>query len=458
MQRRYTMTSNRILLKNGCIITVDKALGDFQQADVLIEGTKISEIRPNIEAADSEVIDASNTIVMPGLIDTHRHLWEGIIRNISADGILANYFPDVLGKLAPVYRPEDAYAGNLISALGAIEAGVTTILDWSHIQNTPEHSDATIKALQETGIRAVFAYGNPNTSLSDWWFNSSLEHPEDIKRLRTQYFSSEDQLITLGMAPRGPEFTTMEVIRHDWRLAREVGARITVHVGVGENGFTGGIKRMHEEGLLGPDTTYVHCSTLSDDELRYIVDTGGTFSLATAVEMQMRHGMPPIDRILRLGARPSLSVDVETNAPGDMFTQMRAAFQCQRALVNQRALYGGIIEGEQLVTTRDVLEFATIEGARANGLEHKTGSLTPGKEADIILLRTDRLNLTPLNNAYGAVVAGADTSNVDTVIIAGKIMKRNGQLLNVDIERARTLAIQSRDYVVTKAEFASALF
>jgi cytosine/adenosine deaminase-related metal-dependent hydrolase len=392
-------------------------------------------------------------IVMPGLIDTHRHLWEGILRNISADGILANYFPDVLGVLAPVYRPQDAYAGNLIGALGAIDAGITTLLDWSHIQNTPEHTDATIQALQDSGIRAVFAYGNPNTSLADWWFNSSLEHPEDIRRLRTQYFASEDQLITLALAPRGPCWTTMEVVRHDWALAREVGVPITVHVGVAENGFAGGIRQMYEEGLLGPDTTYIHCCTLSDDELRYIIDTGGTFSIATAVEMQMRHGMPPLDRILRLGARPSLSVDVETNVPGDMFTQMRAAFQCQRALVNQRALYGGSFEGEQLVTVQDVLEFATIEGARANRLDHKTGSLTPGKEADIITLRTDRLNVTPLNDPIGAVVIGADTGNVDSVFIAGRAMKRNGQLLNVDLDRARQMAIDSRDYVVAKSGF-----
>lgn len=447
------MALNRTLLKNGCVITVDRQLGNFRRGDVLIEGTKIAAVGPDLEASDAEVIDASNMIVLPGLIDTHRHIWEGILRNISADGILANYFPDVLGVLAPAYRPEDAYAGNLIGALGAIDAGVTTILDWSHIQNTPDHSDATIKALQETGIRAVFAYGNPNTSLADWWFNSSLEHPEDIRRLRTQYFSSDDQLLTLALAPRGPEFTTPEVTRHDWALAREVGARITVHVGVGENGFTGGIKRMYEEGLLGPDTTYIHCCTLSDEELKYIIDTGGTFSIASAVEMQMRHGMPPIDRILRLGSRLSLSVDVETNVPGDMFTQMRAAFQCQRALVNQRALYGGVFEGENLLTVQDVLEFTTIEGARANGLEHKTGSLTPGKEADIIMLRADRLNVVPMNDPVAAVVVGADTGNVDSVFVAGRALKRHGQLLNVDLDRARRLANEARDYVVEKSGF-----
>jgi len=192
--------------------------------------------------------------------------------------------------------------------------------------------------------------------------------------------------------------------------------------------------------------------------LKYIVDTGGTFSISTAVEMQMRHGMPPLDRILRLGARPSLSVDVETNVSGDMFGQMRAAFQCQRALVNQRALYGGSFEGENLLTVRDVLEFATIDGARTVGLAHKTGSLTPGKEADVIMLRADRLNIFPLNDPVGAVVTGADTGNVDSVFIAGRAMKRNGQLLNVDVERARRLAITARDYVVAKSGFTMPTF
>ena len=311
------MALNRTLLQNGCVITVDKELGNFWRADVLIEGTKIAAVGPDLGVSDAEVIDASNMIVMPGLIDTHRHLWEGMLRNISANGILANYFPDVLGVLAPVYRPEDCYASNLISALGAIDAGVTTLLDWSHIQNTPEHADAVIRALQESGIRSVFAYGNPNTSLADWWFNSSLEHPEDIRRLRTQYFSSDDQLLTLALAPRGPEFTTMEVVRHDWALAREVGAPITVHVGVGENGFSGGIKRMYEEGLLGPDTTYIHCCTLSDDELKYIVDTGGTFSIAS--EAPTPHSAPiPIPKSARrmknavkFGASPESTSTIE---------------------------------------------------------------------------------------------------------------------------------------------------
>jgi cytosine/adenosine deaminase-related metal-dependent hydrolase len=196
---------------------------------------------------------------------------------------------------------------------------------------------------------------------------------------------------------------------------------------------------------LGSDTTYIHCTTLNDTEIQMIVDTGGTVSLASPVEMMMGHGMPPIQKFLDRGLRPSLSIDVETNVPADMFNQMRSVIGLQRALA--------LAAGKRPITMRDVLEYATIEGARANGLEGKVGTLTPGKQADILLLRTDRLNVTPLNDPVTAVVTGMDTSNVDSVFIAGRAMKRGGKLLHVDWPAVRRLAEESRDYVVEKSGF-----
>jgi cytosine/adenosine deaminase-related metal-dependent hydrolase len=446
------MSVERTLLKNGCVLTLDPAIGNFRQADVLIEGAKIAAIGPNLSAQDAQVIDASERIVMPGFVDTHRHIWEGILRNIAPDALLDEYFQKILGVLAPVYRPEDAYAGNLVSALGAIDSGVTTLLDWSHIQNTPEHSDAAIAALQESGLRCVFAYGNPNLDMQAWWHNSSLKHPHDVKRVAKQYFSTDDQLLTLALAPRGPEFTTFEVAEHDWALARELDVRISVHVGCGAAGQHGKLGEMGRAGLLGPDTTYIHCCTLSDEELQMIADTGGTVSFASPVEMQMGHGMPPIQRCLDRGLRPSLSVDVETTVGGDLFAQMRSVLTLQRALVNEQRLQGKE-NLPSMLTSRDVLEFATIEGARANGLDRKIGTLTPGKDADLIMLRMDRINVFPVNDPIGAVVRGMDSSNVDSVFIAGQARKRNGQLLGVDLDRVRKLAYASRDYVVEKAKF-----
>jgi 5-methylthioadenosine/S-adenosylhomocysteine deaminase len=443
------VAAQRILLKGGCVLSVDRNVGNFAQGDVLIEGSKIAAVGATVSAANAEVIDAANTIVMPGFIDTHRHVWEGILRNIGTDVPLegdASYLAFILNVLAPVYRPEDAYIGDLVGLLGAIDAGITTILDWSHIQATREHADAVIRALQESGIRAVFAYGNP------WWKYPDPEQDSWFRQVARQYFSSKDQLLTLGYAPPGPEFTPFEMAKGHWQLAREVGAHLTVHVGVGTSGQHGKLGEMGKAGLLGPDTTYIHCTTLSDEEIQMIVDTGGSISLASPVEMMMGHGMPPTQRFLDRGLRPSLSIDVETNVPNDMFTQMRSVISLQHAILFDQKLHGKD-NIPAMLTTRDLLEFATIEGARANGLEAKVGSLTPGKEADIILLRTDRPNIFPINDPIGAVVWGMDTSNVDSVFVGGKALKRNGQLLGVDLNRIQKMAYESRDYVVAKSGF-----
>ena len=202
---------------------------------------------------------------------------------------------------------------------------------------------------------------------------------------------------------------------------------------------------MGEAGLLGPDTTYIHCTTLNDTEIQMIVDTGGTVSLASPVEMMMGHGMPPIQKFLDRGLTPSLSVDVETNVPGDMFNQMRSVLALQRAMATA--------EGKTPLSMKEVLACATIDGAKANGLDARVGTLTPGKQADLIMLRTDRINVTPLNDPATAVVAGMDTGNVDTVLIAGRLMKRHGRLLHVDWPAVRRMAAESRDHVIAKSGF-----
>jgi cytosine/adenosine deaminase-related metal-dependent hydrolase/ribose/xylose/arabinose/galactoside ABC-type transport system permease subunit len=434
--------SGRMVIRGGTVISLDPDLPETMTADVLIERDRIVEVRPAIEAADAEEIDASGMIVMPGFVDTHRHIWEGLLRNIGTDVPLegrSSYISFVLHKLAPAFRPEDAYIGDLVSALGAIDAGITTLLDWSHIQGSPAHTDAVIQALKDSGLRAVFAYGFP------WWGKWEERQPSWFVRAANEHFSTDDQMLTLALAAPGPEFTDFEVSRDHWKLAREAGARITTHVGVGSYGLDGKVQEMGEAGLLGPDTTYIHCTTLNDTEIQMIVDTGGTVSLASPVEMMMGHGMPPVQKFLDRGLRPSLSVDVETNVPSDMFNQMRSVVGLQRTLA--------AAEGKRPLTAMEVLACATIDGAKANGLEAKTGTLTPGKQADVILLRTDRMNVTPLNDPATAVVAGMDTGNVDTVVIAGRPMKRNGRLLHVDWPAVRRVAAEARDHVLAKSGF-----
>jgi cytosine/adenosine deaminase-related metal-dependent hydrolase len=296
-----------------------------------------------------------------------------------------------------------------------------------------------IEALEDSGIRAVFAYGFP------WWGKWEERQPSWFVRAATEHFSTKDQMLTLALAAPGPEFTDFEITRDHWKLAREADARITTHVGVGSYGQDGKVQEFGEAGLLGPDSTYIHCTTLNDTEIQMIVDSGGTVSLASPVEMMMGHGMPPIQKFLDRGLRPSLSVDVETHVPTDMFNQMRSVIALQRGMA--------AAEGKDPIGPSDVLAYATVEGARANGLDHKTGSLTPGKQADVIMLRTDRMNVTPLNDPATAVVVGMDTGNVDTVLIAGRVMKRGGRLLHVDWRATMKAAEEAREYVIAKSGF-----
>jgi cytosine/adenosine deaminase-related metal-dependent hydrolase len=251
-------------------------------------------------------------------------------------------------------------------------------------------------------------------------------------------------LLTLFMAsPGGAPDQVMPI----WRKAREVGARITIHVGVGAFGRSAFLEKMHAIEPLKADTTYIHCCTLNDTEWKLIKDSGGTVSIAGYVETLMGHGNPPTQKAIDMGIRPSLSVDVETSVPNDFFTQMRTVFSLQKNEVWARRLAGDK-NPPAFLTVRDVLEFATVEGARANGLERKVGTLTPGKEADIVLLRHDLINVMPMNNAVGAVVSSMGPQNVDTVLIGGKVMKRNGQLVGVDMARIARLGreAQERNY------------
>lgn len=423
---QQTSTSGATILKGGRVLSLDPAVGDFEKADVLIQGTKIVSIQPNIRAS-AKVIDASNMIVMPGFVDTHRHAWEAPLRNILPNGILADYTRDITGTARAAYRPEDAYIGDLVTALGAINAGVTTMLDWSHIGNSPEHTDAAIRGLKESGIRGVYAFGGGVPGPSN-------QFPQDIRRLRKQYFSSEDQLLTLAMAAG--------VNPADWTVAREVGAAITVHVNAPN-------QLMPIADAVKSDVTCVHANNLTEAEWQLVAKAGAHISVACPIEMEMGHGIPAIQPALDHGIKPSLSLDVETEMPGDFFTQMRAVFTLQRMqrLARERA---GEKSLPPLLNVREVLEFATLQGAKDNRLDRKVGTLAPGKEADIILLRTDQINVMPVNNPYGAVVLGMDTSNVDTVFIAGKLLKSQGRLAGIDMARITRLLNQSREYLISK--------
>jgi 5-methylthioadenosine/S-adenosylhomocysteine deaminase len=447
--------ANRMLLRGGYVITMDPAIGDVPGGDVLIEDDRILAVDRDI-SADADVLDVTGRVVIPGFIDTHRHTWEAAIRGCAPDDTLDDYFVHILDTFAPAYRAEDVYAANLAGSLECLNAGITTLVDWSHINNTPEHPDAAIQALHETGIRAQYAYGSANTSLADYWNESKIAIPAaDVRRVRDTYFSSGTSaggLLTMALATRGPGFCLPDVVRAEWDLARDLDIPVTVHVAMGRvGGRFAMVGQLASMDLLRPGTTYIHCCHLSEEEWRLIAGSGGQVSIAAQVELQMGHGWPPVMKALEHGLRPGLSIDVVTSLPGDMFTQMRAAFGAERARVHEVCWEQDIPCPATMLTARQMLEMATINGAAVAGLDGRTGSLTPGKQADVVVIDATSLSVAPMTDPVAAVTLSADVSNVETVLVAGVSRKRDGRLL-ANTGRARALAEASRDYLMAAAE------
>jgi 5-methylthioadenosine/S-adenosylhomocysteine deaminase len=444
--------ADRVLIRGGIVLSMDDGIGEQPNADVLIEGNTIADVGRDLSVSDARVIDAAGDIVIPGFIDTHRHTWETSIRTSAPDYTLGAYFGAILDKFAPNYRPEDVYAANQWGALESLNAGITTLVDWSHIMNTPAHADAAIKGLQDTGIRSVFAYGFPNTSIAEWWFGSTVTaDPNDVRRVRKQYFNTDDGLITMALATRGPGFCVEDIVRKDWELAKELGLNITVHVAMDRFGYTKmQLRGLRDMDLLFPNTTYVHSSHLLEDEWQMVRDSGGNVSLAPQIEMQMGHGWALAQTAEKLGIPVGLSSDVATTASSDQFTQMHAVFASERGRRHEQTWneeLDGNVPTPDLITSRQVLRWATLDGAKVAALGDRTGSITPGKKADLVIIETKSPNIAPVIDPVGAVVCAADISNVDTVIVDGRILKRNGKLL-AEIGGARRDVEASRDYLV----------
>ena len=448
---------SRTLIKGGIVLSQDPAIGELPEADVLVDGDTIVDVGRNLAAADAEVIDATGDIVIPGFVDTHRHTWETSIRSSAPDYTLGAYFGAILDKFAPNYRPEDVHAANLWGALESINAGITTLVDWSHIMNTGEHADAAVDGLEASGIRSVFAFGFPNTSIQAWWFGpdwaGSVEriNGDEARRIRKR-LSDDRGLITMALATRGTNFCKPEVVRYEWELAKELGVNITVHVAMDRFGYTKmQLRGLKELGLLYPNTTYIHASHLLDDEWQLVADSGGNVSLAPQIEMQMGHGWAPAATASRMGIPIGLSSDVATTAPSDQFTQMHAVFASERARRHQVAWdeeLDGNTATPDLITARDVLGWATIDGTRVAGVSDWTGSITPGKKADLVVIDTKAVNVAPVIDPVGTVVCAADTANVKTVLVNGRVLKRDFRL-TAELDGARRAVEASRDYLVS---------
>ena len=411
---------SKILFSGGCVLTLGERTANFQQADVLVDDGRVTEVGPGIRARDAERVDASDTVVMPGFVDTHRHAWRSLFRNLGSNG-------DGPLAMETTTRADDLYAATLISLLGAIEAGITTVVDWSNAGLDGGFLDAAIQAHRDAGLRTVLVHAAATRDV--------------LARLGETAGPSTTNAIGVELSSA----STAGWADH-WTLARSLGLPIQVHGGPGKT-EPGAIAEVARQGLLAEDVTLVHGSGLEDAALDAVAASGASVSVAPSSEMAAGRGSPPIQQLIDRRIRPGLGIDDERVAPGDMFAQMRATISFQHAQVFDRKLAGkaGL---PRLMTTRDVIRCATVDGARVAGLGGVTGSLEPGKQADIVVLRTDRPNVFPINDPIGAVVWGMDTSNVDWVIAGGRVLMRGG-VLQADVAHARMIATTARERVAS---------
>ncbi|MER6208151.1 amidohydrolase family protein [Streptomyces sp. NPDC001642] len=416
----------KTLLTGGTVLTMDPAVPDLARGDVLIEDGVIVEVAARIDAPDAEVIDATDRIVMPGFVDNHRHSWQTAFRGAGADWTFPGWAQAMHRTVKPHYRPEDVYVGTLLGRLEALHSGVTTMLDWYHVAQTHDHEDAAVAALRDARGRSVFCLG------AGWGTTDPVD--ADIRRVRADL--AGEGPVTLALGLRGPDDTDMDTVARELKLADELGLRTSLHVD--PSGTSRTVADLREHGLLRGTTTFVHANGITDEELRMLADAGASLSVSPDVELKMGFGSPVTGRALAAGVRPTLSVDDVPSAGGDLFSTMRTAFAVQRGLD------GGL-------RSRDLLEFTTIDAARSCGLDARTGSVTPGKDADLILLRTDDLTVFPVTDPAGSIVSAGHPGLVDTVLVAGQVVKRDGELVGVDLPALRARLLASRDRIAAAA-------
>lgn len=414
---------SEFVVRNAYIVTMDPKLGDIPNGDIHVRNGTLVAVGPNLSAPGADVIDGRNRLACPGFVDTHFHLWGSFARGIVADGDF-DYFP-VMSRLGPVMTPEDAYHSARLGIAEAINSGLTTIHDWSHNILDGRYADADLRALRDCGIRARFSYG----------YSRNLQRRpketadfNDIARVKREWFgSSNDGLTTMGFASRGAGDTPPEVYRKEWEFARSIGLPITQHAGrsLAEIKRFRRIEMLHNDKLLGPDVQLIHTYSASEKERAIIAETKTHVSCAPFTASRLASGLPHVSDLIKRGVQCSLSVDTTTvGGNADMFTIMRLMLQ----LNHLRTM--NVME----LQPKRVLELATLDGAKDLGIADKVGSLTPGKRADLVLVRTNDLNVAPFGNPYLLLVQQAYPHNVDTVVIDGRILKHKGELVAIDAE------------------------
>jgi 5-methylthioadenosine/S-adenosylhomocysteine deaminase len=431
-----------LAFRNATVLTMDDAHRVLEGADVLITGERIAAVGPGLEVPEGTAeIDAAGGIVMPGMIDTHRHMWQTAMRGYGADWTLTQYFVWNYLQWGKSFRPEDIYAGNLLSAIEAIDAGVTTTVDWSHNLQTTEHADAAVDALQEVPGRFVLAYGN--IQAAPWEWSATPEFRDFVSRR----FSGDDMLgfqMAFDVPLDSPEFREKAA----FEVARDLAVPVTTHAGV--RGATGdnGIRLMHEHGFMTPSTIYVHAATLSPDSYHRIAATGGSASLSTESEQNAGQGYPPTWKLRQHGIPVSLSMDTSVWWSADLFSAMRATLSADRAREHLEAHSRDETVTHHKLRAEQVVDWATRGGAKALGMESLTGSLEPGKKADVVLIKNDASPVMfPLLNPYGHVVFQAQRGDVHTVVVNGRVVKHGHRLAGVDLALARQAVERTVEYL-----------
>lgn len=447
-----TNADRRILLKGGSVVSMDPSIGDLAVGDVLISGDKIEAVGPDLGSGDDNtiVVDATGKIVIPGFVDTHRHSWQGQFRRMASGMPLDQYIDMFHYRLAPQYQPDDIYAGTYLAALGALDSGITTMLDFAHNIRTAPHADAGIKALHEAGVRGVFTVIGPVAG--EW------DHhlPQDLGRLKSQYFATDDQLLTMRLGTYGlVELGGMEqaLSAENVKLAEELDIHISADATFGA-GVAAYIEQLGREGVLSDRVSLIHATDTTDDGWRMLADNGVTISLCPTSDPQVgcMGAVTPVQKVLDFGVTAGVSVDVECCLSSDIFAQMQATYTIQRMHAFNRQ-YLQEAGAPEAMDTRTVLKMATIDGAKVTALDHKVGSLTPGKQADVTLIDANDLQTMPHNNSVSTAVLGAGVRSVTEVFVAGEVKKWNGTLVGVDLDRVRDLVYSSRDRLMSAAGY-----
>lgn len=448
------MATQRTLVRGGHVLSMDPEIGELRQGDVLLEDGVITAVQPSLGEVDAEVIDAAGHIVAPGLIDTHRHTWQTQMRALCTDWTLTDYLFGIRFSVSPAYTPGDVHLGNLLGAVDALESGVTTILDFSHCNNTPEHADAAVTGLLDAGIRAVFGYGFfESRPMAPPYFTEHAARVRDFARIADTYFSSPDGLVRLGVALTEVGVIPLSATAAEVAAARERSVLQVTHTGCVWS-LPNGIVELDAAGLIGPDQVHVHCNTLREDEWRILARNGAKVSISVETELNMGMGRPSFAACERHGIAPTLSCDILSLNSGDLFAQLRQGLGFKRWADSEAANLSGADPERVSTTALEALRWSTVNAAEAIGLSDRIGSLTPGKQADLIIVGGPGTSQHPIIDAAGTLIFQTTTTDVRTVLVAGRAVKRDGLMTAVDLPALLSRAETSAEEVLGRVHAA----